>query len=85
INETQSSISLTPLDKILNHDVETWLAQDTVYKALNQADDYLESIINNDIPVWGEQPLDILKEICYTVFQLEDGIAAIESYWKLAG
>lgn len=85
INETQSSISLAPLEKILNHDVETWLAQDKVYKVLNRADDYVETIVNNDIPAWREQPLDIIDEICYTVFQLEDGIAAIESYWKLAG
>ncbi len=85
INENQFSLSLTPLERILNHDVETWLAQDKVYKELNQGDDYVESIVNHDIPAWGEQPLDILDEICYTVFQIEDGIAAIESYWKLAG
>ncbi|AFY52644.1 ribosomal protein S6 [Rivularia sp. PCC 7116] len=85
INETQSSLKLTPLQKILKKDVENWLAQEDVYSKLNQTDDYVQSIVENDIPGWEEKPLEILDEICYTVFQIENGITAIEPYWKLAG
>ena len=85
INETQYSLKLTPLQKILKKDVENWLAQEEVYSKLNQTDDYVQSIVGNDIRHWEEQPSEILNEICCTVFQIEDGIAAIEPYWKLAG
>ncbi|MGB3639672.1 MAG: trypsin-like peptidase domain-containing protein [Rivularia sp. (in: cyanobacteria)] len=85
INQTQYSLKLTPLENIFRNDVENWLAQEEVYSKLNQTDDDVQSIVSNDIPHWEEKPLKILDEICYTVFQIDDGIAAIESYWKLAG
>lgn len=85
INQTQYYFKLTPLEKISKNDVENWLAQEEVYSKLNQTDDDVQSIVCNDIPHWQEKPLEILDEICYTVFQIEDGIAAIESYWKLVG
>ncbi|MFN6468222.1 MAG: caspase family protein [Nostoc sp. SerVER01] len=85
INEPQYCISLTPLEKILQKDVETWLCQTEVYDSLDLAGDCLESIVENEIPNWSEKPLDVLEEICQSVFQIEDGIAAIETYWKLAG
>ncbi len=45
----------------------------------------MQSIVDQDIPKWEETPLDMLEEICYTLFKLDNGIAAIEPYWKLAG
>ncbi|NJO63992.1 MAG: hypothetical protein HC836_39185 [Richelia sp. RM2_1_2] len=85
INETQYSLKLTPLENILKNDVKNWLAQEEIYSKLNQTNNYVQSIVDNDIPDWEEKPLEILDEICYTVFRIEDGIAAIEPYWKLAG
>ncbi|NJN13521.1 MAG: hypothetical protein HC815_38725, partial [Richelia sp. RM1_1_1] len=84
-NETQYFLKLTPLEKILKNDVKNWLAQEEIYSKLNQTNNYVQSIVDNDIPDWEEKPLEILDEICYTVFRIEDGIAAIEPYWKLAG
>ncbi|MFH7029847.1 MAG: caspase family protein [Heteroscytonema crispum UTEX LB 1556] len=85
INETQYSISLTPLNKILQNDVKNWLAQDNVYSLLEPEEREIQSIVDQDIPNWEEEPLDVLEEICQTVFQIQEGIAAIEPYWKLAG
>ncbi|NJR74306.1 MAG: caspase family protein [Scytonema sp. CRU_2_7] len=68
INETQYSISLTPLDRISQDDVKNWLAQDNVYSLLEQTENEIQSIVDNDIPTWKEEPLDVLEEICYTFF-----------------
>lgn len=85
INNPQYSISLTPLAEILEKDVTTWLGQETVYSSLNLTDEEVQSIVDNDVPTWQQEPLEVLEEICQTVFQIEDGIAVIEPYWKLAG
>ena len=85
INKSQSPISLTPLEEILNNDVAFWLGQENVYSSLNQEKEEIQSIVDNDIPNWQQEPLEVLEEICQTVFRIEDGIAAIEPYWKLAG
>ncbi|QFS51270.1 caspase family protein [Nostoc sphaeroides] len=85
INETQYSISLTPLDNILRNDIKNWLAQDPVYSLLERKEDEIQLIVAQDITNWEEEPLDVLEEICQTVFQIQEGIAAIEPYWKLAG
>ncbi|MEB3217690.1 MAG: trypsin-like peptidase domain-containing protein [Nostocales cyanobacterium 94392] len=85
IAQTESSLKLTPLQKILKNDVENWLAQEKVCSTLNKTDDYLQSIVNNHIPNWDEKPLEIIDEICYRLFGIDDGIAEIEGYWKLAG
>jgi hypothetical protein len=85
INTSQYSISLTPLGAILKKDIITWLEQEKVYSSLNRTDDDMQSIVDNDITTWQQEPLEVLEEICQTVFQIEDGIAVIEPYWKLAG
>jgi inactive STAND/Trypsin-like peptidase domain len=85
INNPQYSISLTPLGAILKKDIITWLEQEKVYSSLNRTDDEMQSIVDNDITTWQQEPLEVLEEICQTVFQIEDGIAVIEPYWKLAG
>ena len=61
------------------------MAQEEVYNKLNQENNYVQSIVEKDIPDWEEQPSEVLEQICQTLFQIEDGIAAIEPYWKLAG
>lgn len=84
INELSYSISLTPLESILGNDVESWLAQDNVYKFINRKEDEIQLIVQ-DIQNWGEEPFDVLNEICRTVFQFETGIVPIaDQYWKLA-
>ncbi len=86
MNEPQAPIiHLTPLEKILQKDVTTWLGQQNVYDLLNLADEQAQSIVDQDIPNWSETPLAMLEEICCTLFKVEEGIAAIEPYWKLAG
>lgn len=84
IHEVLYSILLTPLDNILRNDVKNWLAQENVYSLLERKEDEIQSIVDNDIQNWEEEPLDMLEEICQTVFQIPDGIAGIEPYWKLA-
>lgn len=84
-NKTQYALKLEPLENIFRNDVRNWLAQGEVCNKLNLANNYLESIVDKDIPYWEEQPSEILEQICQTLFQIEDGIAAIEPYWKLAG
>ncbi|MEH1853763.1 MAG: trypsin-like peptidase domain-containing protein [Nostoc sp.] len=85
INHPQYSISLTPLEKISQQDVESWLAHKDVYPYLNLSDDEIQSIVINDISNWQEEPSEILEDICYAVFKAENGISDIDPYWKLAG
>ncbi|MDF5728782.1 MAG: CHAT domain-containing protein [Rhizonema sp. PD38] len=79
------SISLAPLEKILQSDAKTWLEQEKVYDPLNRLGVNTQAIVRNDINTWDEEPSQMLEEICQTLFKISDGIAAIEPYWKLAG
>jgi hypothetical protein len=83
--EPQSPIALAPLEQILPNDVKTWLGQESVYSSLNRAEEDVQSIVHRDIPNWEPEPSQVLEEICQTLFQISDGIAVIEPYWKLAG
>lgn len=83
--ETQYTISLEALELISQNDVENWLAKETVYSSLNKTSEEVQAIVCNHIPNWEQEPSQVLEEICQTVFQITDGIAAIEPYWKLAG
>jgi len=85
INHPQYSISLTPLEKISQQDVESWLGHKDVYPYLKLSEDEIQSIVINDISNWPEEPSEILEDICYTVFKAENGISDIDPYWKLAG
>lgn len=85
VQETQYTIALEALELIPQNDVKKWLAKETVYSSLNKTPEEVQAIVDNDIPKWDQEPSQVLEEICQTVFQIPDGIAAIEPYWKLAG
>ncbi|QIR40306.1 trypsin-like peptidase domain-containing protein [Tolypothrix sp. PCC 7910] len=85
VKESQYPFSLESLELISPIDVETWLAKEIVYSSLNKTPEEVQTIVCNDIPNWDQEPSQVLEEICQTVFQIPDGIAAIEPYWKLAG
>ncbi|MBO3457301.1 caspase family protein [Aetokthonos hydrillicola Thurmond2011] len=79
-------IHLTPLESILRNDLKKWrLQQQDVYDSLNFSNLEIESIAEEDVLNWSETPLEMLENICCKLFKIDQGIAAIEPYWKLAG
>ena len=82
-------VELPPLKSIGTDDVRLWLKRDGVRSLLQgQAKAQCEEALRCVVPKTGsrsnEWPEDTLNDICW-LFGLEEGIAAIEKYWKLVG
>jgi hypothetical protein len=80
------SVALAPLRDILQSDVRGWLEADEVYSELvKQIEDpqQVEYLMRKDILTWSQEPQQVLDAIC-GAFQLEEGIAEVEPYWKWA-
>jgi len=73
---------LAPLTKIESNDVAEWLESDRINEMLGE--DRIRVLIEEEIIDWGSDPIETLQQICY-VFKLENGVADIESEWRLAG
>ncbi|BAY45967.1 hypothetical protein SAMD00079811_35740 [Scytonema sp. HK-05] len=86
VGEYQQNILLPPLDNISSTHVRSWLTTEQVISQLKII--FPKRNLNNIVEHYHfeeEEPLALLNEICQEVFQIQDGIAAIEPYWKLAG
>jgi inactive STAND/Caspase domain len=75
-------IRLAPLIEIGSDDVAEWLESDRVNEILGE--DRIKVLIEEEIIDWESDPMETLKQICY-VFELENGVAPIESEWRLVG
>jgi hypothetical protein len=79
-------IRLDPLTKIKSDEVANWMERDAVYAVLTQfcSEARISTLIDEEILEWDSDPIATLEQICY-IFELENGIADIEEYWRLAG
>lgn len=75
-------IRLAPLTEITCDDVANWLEQDSVCDLLGK--DQIQRIIEEEIDCWDSDPTLAIDQICY-LFNLDEGIGAISSEWRLAG
>jgi len=75
-------IRLAPLVEIGRDDVAEWLESDLVDEILGK--DRIKVLMEEEIIGWESDPLETLQQICY-VFELENGVASIESEWRLVG
>ena len=81
--ETNFSVKLKPLNKILRCDVKTWLDQnDEVYEVVKLNQTYDVESIYSSISDWDEEPEEMLDEICKSVFNIKPGMPAIDNFWK---
>jgi hypothetical protein len=74
---------LQSMDRIPKEDVQEWLQKAEVLSAITKGEEpYIEKLLNDVIPRWGEVPENVLRSICKLIFNFTDGIAEIESKWK---
>ena len=82
----QDACLLPPLTELSGIEVQAWIQRPDVYELLTQiiGEASLERLVASDLPNWHTQPVLVLEDVCYA-FNLENGIAEVESYWELAG
>ena len=86
VDDVNLPIRLAPLTEIIRDEVADWLDSQRVSPVLQQvqSEDVITRLIEQEIGEWDADPVQTIQEICY-VFDLENGIADIESEWRLMG
>ncbi len=86
VDDVNFPIRLAPLTEIIRDEVADWLDSRSLSPILHQvrSEDAITILIEQEIGEWDAEPVQTLQEICY-VFDLENGIADIESEWRLVG
>jgi hypothetical protein len=81
-----SLIFLDPFEEITSEEISDWIESEQVFAILSQLipEEQLRVLIDEEIQDWVSDPTLVIEEICY-LFELENGIADIETEWRLLG